>query len=194
MKVKSIAMIMATVMMVVCMVSGTLAWLTATSSEVKNTFTTSDIEIELKETTGSEYPMVPGYTISKNPKVTVTGKTTVDCYVFVTIEKSDNYGTYLVEPTLAAGWTQLSDKDGKVISGVYYRKVMTTDTAKEFDVLNNNQVSVKTSVTKEQMNALDATGATKPTLTFKAYACQLNSTNDTEFEPYEAWDVTKPST
>lgn len=194
MKVKSIAMIMATVMMVVCMVSGTLAWLTATSSEVKNTFTTSDIEIELKETTGSEYPMVPGYTISKDPTVTVTNKTTVDCYVFVTVEKSSSYGTYLDDPVLATGWTQLKDEDGNDISGVYYRTVKTADTTKTFKVLDNDQVQVKSSVTKAQMEALKATDAVQPTLTFKAYACQLNSTNDTEFEPYEAWDVTKPST
>lgn len=193
MKVKTIAMIMATVMMVVCMVSGTLAWLTATADEVKNTFTTSDIEIELKETTGTEYSMVPGYTINKDPKVTVTTNTTVDCYVFVTVEKSDNYGTYLEDPVLADGWIQLKDASNKNIDGVYYRVVKTTETTKEFAVLKDNQVTVNDSVTKAQMNALDVTGATKPTLTFKAYACQLNSSNDTEFKPYEAWDVTKPS-
>lgn len=193
MKVKTIAMILAVVMMVVGLVGATLAWLTATSDEVKNTFTTSDIVIELKETTGTSYSMVPGYTIKKDPKVTVTTETTVDCYVFVTVEKSSNYGTYLEEPVPADGWIPLKDASDKYIDGVYYRVVKTTDTIKEFAVLKDNQVTVKDSVTKAQMNALDVEGATKPTLTFKAYACQLNSSNDTEFKPYEAWDVTKPS-
>lgn len=193
MKVKSIAMIMAVVMMMVGLVSGTLAWLTATDTEVKNTFTTSDIEIELKETTGTEYNMIPGFAINKDPKVTVKDKTTVDCFVFVRITKSDNYNTYLAEPVIADGWKQLTDEDGNNIDGVYYRTVMTTDKEKEFSVLKGDQVTVNTSVTKAQMNAIDGGTVSKPTLTFEAFACQYYSTNETPFEPYQAWDACKPA-
>ena len=49
MKKKSLALVLALAMIVVCVVGGTLAWLIATTPEVKNTFTYGDINIELKE-------------------------------------------------------------------------------------------------------------------------------------------------
>ena len=50
-------------------------------------------------------------------------------------------------------------------------------------------------VTKADMNALNADGA-QPTLTFTAYAVQLNKNNTTEFTAAEAWALaeTLPTT
>ena len=47
---------------------------------------------------------------------------------------------------------------------------------------------VKGSVTKEQMNALDAEGAAKPTLTITAYASQLYKNATETFSASEAWN------
>ena len=47
---KKIALLMACVMAFGIAVGGTLAWLTDTTGEVKNTFTDSDINITLTET------------------------------------------------------------------------------------------------------------------------------------------------
>ena len=63
-------------------VAGTLAWLTDKTESVTNTFTTSNINITLTETTGSNYQMIPGFTITKDPKVTVSAGSE-DCYLFV---------------------------------------------------------------------------------------------------------------
>ena len=41
-----------------------------------------------------------------------------------------------------------------------------------YSVLANDQVTVKDTVTKADMNALKADDAIQPTLTFTAYACQ----------------------
>lgn len=71
MKKKSLALLVAVVLVIGCVIGGTLAWLTDSTEQVKNTFTTSDIDITLTETTGTEYKMVPGYTIAKDPKATV---------------------------------------------------------------------------------------------------------------------------
>ena len=68
---KAAALILALVLVVGCVVGGTLAWLTAESDAVTNTFTTSGITVTLEETTGNEYKMIPGYTIHKDPKATV---------------------------------------------------------------------------------------------------------------------------
>ena len=185
MKKKGLALVLALTLLVISAVAGTLAWLTAKSDVVTNTFTTSDIEVELKENTGTEYKMIPGYTISKNPKATVLAGSE-ECYLFVKLVKSANFDDYL-EYTMADGWTQL---DGNDITGlVYYRKVLTADIGIPYSVLANDQVTVKGSVTKEMMTAAQAT---KPTLTITAYASQLYKSAGMEFTPADAWANVTP--
>lgn len=183
MKKKGLALFLALTLLVVGVVAGTLAWLTAKSDVVTNTFTTSDIKVELKETTGTEYKMIPGYTISKNPKATVLAGSE-ECYLFVKLDKSASFDTYL-EYVIADGWTKL---DG--VDTVYYRVVdgTTNQIGTPYSVLKDDQVTVKGSVTKEQMNALDAEGAVKPTLTIMAYASQLHKNATDTFSASEAWN------
>ena len=183
MKKKTLALVLALTLLVVCVATGTLAWLTAKSDTVVNTFTTSDIKVELKETTGTEYKMIPGYTITKDPKATVLAGSE-ECYLFVKLDKSTNFDTYL-EYIIADGWTKL---DG-VTDTVYYRVVdgTTNQIGTAYSVLEGDQVNVKGTVTKEQMNALDEAGTAKPTLTITAYASQLHKNADVDFSPAEAW-------
>ena len=83
---RATAMLLAAVMLLMCAIGGTLAWLTAQTTEVNNTFTTSNIGVSLEETT-EEYKMIPGWTIGKDPKATVeTGSE--DCYLFVKVEET----------------------------------------------------------------------------------------------------------
>ena len=185
MKKKGLAMVLALVLLAVCAVSGTLAWLTAKSDTVINTFTTSDIKVELKETTGTEYKMIPGYTISKNPKATVLSGSE-ECYLFVKLDKSANFDTYL-EYDIAADWTALEG-----VNGVYYRVVNTADMGTEYSVLKDDQVTVLGTVTKADMEALNAEGAVKPTLTITAYASQLYKSAGVEFTAAEAWANVNP--
>lgn len=182
MKKKGLALVLALTLLVVCVVAGTLAWLTAKSDTVVNTFTTSDIKVELKETTSTEYKMIPGYTISKDPKATVLSGSE-ECYLFVKLDKSENFDTYL-EYVIADGWTKL---DG--VDTVYYRVVdgTTNQIGTPYSVLKDDQVTVKDSVTKKQMNDLDAEGAAKPTLTITAYASQLHKNATETFSASEAW-------
>ena len=180
MKKKSLALVLALAMIVVCVVGGTLAWLTATTPEVKNTFTTSDIDITLAETTGTSYQMIPGYTIAKDPKVTVLAGSE-KCYLFVKVVKSANFDTFMTYD-MADGWTAL---DG--VNGVYYRVVDTADMGTAYSVLANDRVTVRDTVTKADMNALKADDAIQPTLTFTAYACQYNNSNNTHFDAAAAW-------
>lgn len=189
MKKKTLALLAALVLVIGCIIGGTLAWLTAKSDVVTNTFTTSDINVELKETPVSEYKMIPGYTISKDPKATVLSGSE-ECYLFVKLEKSQNFDTYL-EYLIADGWTKL---DG-VTDTVYYRVVdgTTNQIGTAYSVLKDDQVTVKGTVTKELMNALDAEGAAKPTLTITAYASQLYKNNNTTFTAAEAWKNAQPT-
>ena len=162
---KKIALSIAAIALVICCaVGGTLAWLTDKTGPVVNTFTVGNIDITLAETTGNSYKMVPGNTITKDPKVTVEGGSE-DCWLFVKVEKSnfDNFMTY----TIDSGWTALTGVDG-----VYYREVAASTTDQAFAVLTGNQVTVKDTVTKADMDGLTSSGATLPTLTFTAYAVQ----------------------
>ena len=189
MKKKSLALVLALAMIVVCVVGGTLAWLIATTGSVTNTFTYGDINIKLEETDATvsadgsatkEFKMIPGYTIAKDPKVTVLAGSE-KCYLFVKVDKSANFDTFMTYE-MADGWTAL---DG--VNGVYYRVVDTAGMGTPYSVLANDQVTVKDTVTKADMNALKVDGATQPTLTFTAYACQYNSSNGTHFDAADAW-------
>lgn len=161
-------------------IGGTIAWLTDKTDPVTNTFTTSDISIELAETK-SNFKMVPGNTIDKDPKVTVKDGSEA-CWLFVKIEKSDNLDNYITY-TVADGWTLLSD-------GVYYREVDADSVGTEFSVLKDNKVTVKDTVTKKMMEELEAAGATQPTLTFTAYACQSDNVDTAA----DAWKKINPGT
>lgn len=77
---KSIALLVAVSMIVGCVIGGTLAWLTATTRPVTNTFTVGNVDITLAETTAN-YKMVPGNTIDKDPTVTVRAKSEA-CWLF----------------------------------------------------------------------------------------------------------------
>ena len=187
MKKKGLALVLALTLLVVCVVAGTLAWLTAKSDVVTNTFTTSDIKVELTET-NETYKMVPGYDIHKDPKAKVLAGSE-ECFLFVKLEKSQNFDTFLTYE-MAEGWMKL---DG-VTDTVYYRVVdgTTNQIGTHYSVLKGDQVTVKDTVTKEQMNALDAAGAEKPTLTITAYASQLYKSAGVEFTAAQAWANVTP--
>lgn len=193
MKKKGLALVLALTLLVVGVVAGTLAWLTAKSDTVVNTFTTSDIEVKLEETKGTtvtggkEFKMIPGYTISKDPKATVLAGSE-ECFLFVKLDKSANFDTYL-EYVIADGWTKL---DG-VTDTVYYRVVdgTTNQIGTPYSVLKDDQVTVKGEVTKAMMDGL--TTETLPKLTVTAYASQLHKNATTEFTAAEAWANVNPT-
>lgn len=176
---KPVALIMALVLLVGGVIGGTVAWLIATPDPVVNTFTYGDINIELDETdtqldgdnnpNTNEYEMMPGQSITKDPEITVKSGSE-EMWLFVKLEKSSNFDTFM-EYDVAEGWTVLSGVDG-----VYYQHITAEDVAtadKEIAVIKNNTVTVKNTVTKEQLNALDSGGsANYPTLTVTAYAVQ----------------------
>ena len=173
---KKLTVSLAVLALVACMAAGaTLAWLTAKTSSVTNTFTYGDINIELKETTGTSYKMVPGNTIAKDPKVTVKANSE-ECWLFVKVEKSTNFDEFM-EYSIASGWTALAGVDG-----VYYREVTSSTTDTEYYVLSGNLVTVKDSVTKEDFAGLKGT---MPTLTFTAYACQMDNVSTAA----DAWNL-----
>lgn len=163
--------LLALVLVIGCVAGGTVAWLVATSDTVTNTFTYGNIDIALAETTGTNYKIIPGTNIEKNPKVTVTAGSEA-CWLFVKVEKVGDIGTSTTDPVhyaIDTGWTQLKDKDGKDVSGVYYRLVDAVDNDTAFNVLKDNKIIVSGELTKETINGY---AVQQPKLTFTAYAVQ----------------------
>ena len=179
---KPLALLLALTLLVGCAVGGTLAWLIADTTPVENTFSTSTIGVELKETT-TNYKMVPGWEIAKNPKAWVTTGSE-DAYLFVKVVKSANFDTFMTY-AIADGWTELTSAAGTNFK-VYYREVTNAQMGETnaFQILENDKVNVLDTVTKEMMTA---EGFVEPTLTFTAYAHQLYKNNTTKFEAGAAW-------
>ena len=170
MKKRTIALLCAAMMVVGIAAGGTLAWLVSKPDSVTNTFTTSDVDITLTEPEGEKndykFQMVPGKSITKDPKVTVTAGS-LDSYIFVEITKSNNYDQFLDDYAVADGWTAVGDS----APGVYYREYTSSDVAVDYQILANNQVKVSADVTKDEMDSLTSQDQ-YPTLTFTAYAIQ----------------------
>lgn len=177
MKKKTLALVLALTLLVAGVVGGTLAWLTDQTAEVKNTFTVGDINIGLTETT-TDYKMVPGNTIAKDPTVTVKANSAA-CWLFVQVTESTNLKDFITY-AIAEGWTALPGVDG-----VYYREVSASDADQTFSVLKGDAVSVNSDVTKEMLTAKDFAN---PTLTFKAYAVQ----KDNVASASDAWAKVNP--
>lgn len=156
----------------------TFAWLTAETDPVVNTFTYGDINITLEESTGSDYKIIPGVDIGKDPLVTVKAGSEA-CWLFVKVDEenwpefADGEGENTVRKVnygIADGWTALTG-----VENVYYRTIddaVTADT--EFYVLKGNDtypkgvITVSDTLTKIDIKGLSAT----PKLSITAYAIQ----------------------
>lgn len=161
-------------------IGGTMAYLTATTGPVVNTFTIGNVGLKLVETEGENevttksYTIVPGETVTKDPTVTVTTGSE-PCWLFVKItedlgalsQSNIDFFDYLI----ADGWKAVPGKPN-----VYYRTVgvETNDSAigEAIPVLKGNEVTLSEDITLDMSNALKAEGAKAPTLTFKAAAVQ----------------------
>ena len=188
MKKKILALTLVFALALALGIGGTVAWLTAQTSPVVNTFTVGDINITLAETgttnNAKNYTFVPGDTLAKDPKVTVTAGSE-DCYLFVKVEEANNTATGLTGKVInwsvdagtdpASTWVPVPEHDG-----YWYRTVpavaanTTEENLPSFDVLKDNQVTVNEEVTKDMVTGLTAN---KPTITVTAAAVQKDNVN-----------------
>lgn len=167
---KLVVAMLAVTLLIGCAIGGTVAWLTAKTEAVVNTFTYGDINIELAETTGNDYKIIPGVNIEKDPKVTVK-KDSEACWLFVKVEEEGTFVAGKVTYSIADGWTK---GDGTNIpANVYYRQVGAVTENTDFAVLKDNMVTVSDTLTKADIKSI----ATNPTLTFTAYAVQKDGFN-----------------
>lgn len=177
---KLVVAMLAVTLLIGCAIGGTVAWLTDKTTAVVNTFTYGNINITLAETTGSNYKIIPGVDITKDPKVTVKANSE-DCWLFVKVE-AENWPTFVKEDgtlkvayAIDNNWTK---GDGTSIpSDVYYRSVAAPNTDQVFGVLSGDKITVSDELTKAEINNLNDAAKT-PKLTFTAYAVQKDGIAD----------------
>ena len=179
-----------------------MAWLTASTPTVTNTFTIGDINIDLKESvysseTGalttetttvgnSNYKFVPGDVLPKDPKVTVTAGSEKG-YLFIKIKEVNNsidnvqkVVNWTIDTNAETGWKAYQSANG---AHYYYRIVDASkaQTDVSFDILNGNIVRISPDVTKEMVpviNGTDGVSAKEPKLVFEAAAVQYENIAD----------------
>lgn len=172
---------LAFVLAIVASITGTLAWLTAKTEAVTNTFTVGDIDITLIEhqydpndteaaETNSDgekieqneqnYKLIPGTVYFKDPTVTVKANSE-KCYLFVEFTETNNPSTYLTYTSNLSktdtGWTQGTGTTGTDVNGVptnvWFRTVEASTTDTTYELLDDNKVTVKTNIIKKPVNA-----------------------------------------
>lgn len=190
---KLVVAMLAVTLLIGCAIGGTVAWLTAKTDAVVNTFTYGDINIELTENkpTDKHAEIIPGVDIEKDPKVTVNANSET-CWLFVKV-KEENWPTFKetdgttnkVSYAIANGWTAL---DG--VAGVYYREVEASANNSSYGILADDKVTVSENLTKTEVNSIAA--GTQPKLTFTAYAVQKDGIADAATAWAEVPTTTNP--
>lgn len=177
MKKTYILLTIAAILLVILGAEVTVAYLVSSSNKVENTFTVGSVGITLTETTGTQYKLIPGATVAKDPTVTVIGGSE-SCWLFVQVEKIGDFDGFC-SFEMDDGWAALAGH-----SGIYYRQVERSDQDTAFPVLKNNRILIHDSLTEELLNAL----AEYPTLKLTAYAAQSEGLETA----HDAWHILNP--
>ncbi len=175
---KMFVTMLAVVLLVGCIIGGTVAWLTDKTDPITNTFTYGKVNITLQETTGENYKIVPGVNIKKDPSVTVEGGSE-PCYVFVKVEENGTFVEGKVTYRMSVFWTELEGVDN-----VWYLKAGGVVNPQTISILANDQITVSENLTMEEIKQV----GTAPTLTFTAYAVQQSGSANAA----EAWAKVNP--
>lgn len=164
-------------------VGGTLAWLTANTNTITNTFTIGKVGIELYEKdykTGGdtwldasknaqrqEFKLVPGEDVAKEVKAKVTAGSEKSI-VYLKVTKGDTFGTYFENFAVDTNWKPLDGHEN-----FYYQIVEAENAGKDIKIMDELQ-PIDSALT----NGADLSGAS---LAFQVAAVQYEGlTSGTE--------------
>lgn len=184
---RSVAALAAVILVIGCVLGGTLAYLVSKPAAKTNVFTVGKVEADLTET-DRQYHIVPGSNIEKDPKAVVKAGSEA-CYLFVQINEKNwpdtmeaNSDARKVDWKIADGWDPVAGE-----KNVYVRVVKKADAERSFPILENNQVTVSANLTKDELTAYYGENAVKPELTFTVYAVQQANVDTVA----DAWTIAK---
>lgn len=195
MKKKIVALVLVFAIALALGIGGTMAWLTAESKSVVNTFTVGDVKVELSETDAEEKGntlektytgVVPGWSYPKDPTVKVDASSEA-CYVFVKIDEANNTlgNGKIIEYTVDNSiWTAGTKTDAVAGNGIpvgyYYCEA---EASAEKAILLNNTV-----VVNEELTQTTVTAGNEPKLIFSAAAIQLYESNNVKMDVVKAFE------
>lgn len=193
---KPLAVIAAAALTVGCIAGSTLAWLTAKTNPISNTFSVGNIILRLEEThtippgADGNIKFVPGQSWKKDTTVIIEGGSE-KCYLFIHIDEQNNT---LPDPSTekiiqwdfaSEDWTPVPNHDG-----YYYRTVASAITDTRIKLIANDELTINENVTKEMKPQLDAA---RPHLSFTAAAIQFDhlpdKTGDGKVNEADAWEL-----
>ena len=184
---RSVAALAAVILVIGCVLGGTLAYLVSKPAAKTNVFTVGKVEADLTET-DRQYHIVPGSNIKKDPKAVVKAGSEA-CYLFVQINEANwptateaNGGARKVDWKIADGWETVAGE-----TNVYVREVSASADEQSFPILKDNQVTVSANLTKDELTAYYGETAVKPELTFTVYAVQQANVDTVA----AAWTIAK---
>ena len=166
MKKRTVALLMAAVLLFGAAMGGTLALLTQKTETITNTFTAGKVSITLTETEPSDktIKVIPGKEVTKNPTITVKDGSEA-CYVFVKVDAADGLSTYVTYTVDTANWKQV---DGE--TNVWYKEFSTTVSGDQaLNILTGNKVAFSNALTAAQVSGIPQAGLG---LSFTGYAVQ----------------------
>lgn len=198
---KILVALLAVVLIIGCTIGGTLAWLSAQSGTVKNTFTVGDINITLQEhelkadgtldttkevTENKNYKVVPGGKQPKDPFVTVEAKSE-NCYVYVNVVNNLTIDSAVVVAyninATTTDWEQVATKtntDGTISTLYRYKAVVAYSETADQDLPVFTEVSYSENILKDVSDDVLKIGQLEgKTIELTAYAHQsANTTRD----------------
>ena len=186
---KILALALAAVMLVCTTVAATVAYLTANTGVVNNTFTVDSVAIELDETDvdiygvkdgntrvkANQYKLIPGHKYVKDPEVRVVSGSE-QSYVFIKVV-NDISAIEATTKTIASQiaenhWKQLKDKDGNDVTNVYYYESIVDARTAEQKLPVFGEFTLKTDANVASL--ADAQGNVASVITIDAYAVQAD--------------------
>ena len=191
-KSKALLMTLCAVLLVAASVLGTMAYLTSTTGEVKNTFSIGKIAITLDEApvneygevvdgarrTQNQYKLVPNHEYKKDPTVHVTGNSE-NSYIFVKVVNGiaaiEAAGDTTIAAQIEKDWTKLVG-----VANVYYQEYTKQEAAKDFVVFNSFTV-------KNDISETDLETYKDASITITAYAVQQDGFDTAQ----AAWTAAK---
>ena len=207
---KLVVLLLVVVLLIGCTIGGTIAYLIAEHKTVTNTFVAGAIgTLELAETDKAsqnaegQYIIVPGKTITKDPKVTYTPAEANDVgEVYVFVQVSGGNWTYTATNrtftadslnwVLADNWIPLSNVDGNM---VFYQKVSSLTGAA---IIKDNTVAVGSDIVKgddmtQAVNAASGLTFTAHAIQAEGFADDAEGTENGKTAAQKAWSVAQPA-
>lgn len=178
MKKKVLLIALAAILLVGASIGGTLAWLTAKTDTITNTFTVGNIAMSLSETT-TAYKIVPGAEISKDPKITITAGSE-KCYVFVKIDNDlkltiNGVETVVGTPNIvAANWKPIETNSNIY---VYYGEGIDPAIVDASTAAQELQVFTKVTISGADVTETNIGSLKDKTIKITAYAHQSDNTD-----------------